>query len=812
MEVIQFETNAHREKVGMSVNGIFSTRVAPRKCGWWVLLCFPLVALGQEPPTRDQTPDERLAEVVITGSRIARPDLDRLQPTTVIGSQLFDERGYTDAGQALQDVPAFGIQPSSAVNTQNPFGIAQSFVDLYSLGSQRTLTLVNGRRFVSSNSASLGGPANPGDQVDLNVIPTKLIDRIETVSVGGAPIYGSDAIAGTVNIILKKDYQGFDVDAQTGVSNQGDAWNYRVRALGGTNFAAGRGNITVVGELSKSDGLVGTDRKDFSSDLDFLQPATPGNFSTVLTPNRTANPFSTSGVPYVDDFFYSPGLPPSAIGITNASGQPLAFAPGSSALQPYSLGQPTGNPVYSEGGGGIRASQFSNLLSPLERINFDQLGNFKINDHLNVFNEAWFSETHATNLVAQPAYNTTLFGPPGTLMGDFKININNPFLSTTDRQTISSALLAYQQSGFPLSALLGGPPGVPLDPNWSPDTFYVGRADADLQSGQATATEVLGRGVLGLGGDFSVGARNFTWEAAMNYGYSRNDSAVPGYVFQNVQNALNATVGSAGNIVCAGSPVAAPIATESSACAPLNIFGAGSPSAAARAYITHLADASSIDTQRDGTLNISGPIITLPAGDWKFAAGYENRRESARFSPDDYYTGGFGQLVATPVSGAYITNEVYSETLLPVFAPAMDIPALYKVELEGAIRHVDNSSVGSSNTWTAGLRWSPIEDIQFRGNRTTSIRAPAVTELFLPTSTSFEFANDPCDRNFVNQGTSPATRARNCAAAGIDTSTFTSDVVNASVTGNTSGTPTCRARRPFRRPLVLCCGRIGYRG
>ena len=180
------------------------------------LIGLSISAHAQE--QNQQPAADQLQEVVVTGSRIARSDLDRLEPTIVLDSATFDRRGYLDVGQALSENPAFGVQPSSSGNVQSPFGIAQSFVDLYGLGSQRTLTLVDGLRFVSSNTASLNtsGSNNPnggpGDQVDLNVIPTKLIDHIETISVGGAPIYGADAIAGTVNIILKKDYQGLDVD------------------------------------------------------------------------------------------------------------------------------------------------------------------------------------------------------------------------------------------------------------------------------------------------------------------------------------------------------------------------------------------------------------------------------------------------------------------------------------------------------------------------------------------------------------------------------------------------------------------------
>ncbi|MEP6884656.1 MAG: TonB-dependent receptor [Gammaproteobacteria bacterium] len=751
------------------------------------ILAMSMSARAQEKPKSGGASTSELQEIVVTGSRIARPDLDRLEPTTIVNSATFDERGYLDVGQALSEVPAFGIQPSSAVNTQAAFGIAQSFVDLYSLGSQRTLVLVNGRRFVSSNTASFAGsPASPGQQVDLNTIPTKLIERVETISVGGAPIYGADAIAGTVNIILKKDFEGLDVDAQAGVSDHKDAWNYRARALAGTNFADGRGNLTAVLEFNKSDGLTGNARKNFSQDLGFLKPAASGGpFKTVLTSDNAVSSVNTSGIPMLDDGFYAPafGLDPATIGITSPTGQLLAFGPGKSTLQPYNLGTQTGNPIFWKGGDGIRLSQFSNLLSPQERINFDTLGHFALTDHLNLFTEGWFSETHATNIIAQPAYNAALFGGGGTVNGNFIVAANNPFLSAADQALIQNELNAYGAAQ---------PFGPFLDPNWDGRHFYLGRANTDLESGVATASQVLARGVVGLNGDFSIGYRNFTWEVAANYGSSSNTSHQPAYVFQNVQNALNSTLNSSGQIVCAGNPVAAPIATASSTCAPLNLFGLGSPSLLARQYITHLAEAQSVDTQRDLTANLTGDVVKLPAGEVKVALGFENRRETAKFTPDSFYTGGFGQLSASDVSGAYHTNELYAETQIPIFAPAQDIPVFHSLELDGAIRRVDNSIAGSANTWTAGLIWSPVKDVQLRANKTRSIRAPAVTELFLPSSTGFEFANDPCDAAFIGQGTAPATRAKNCAAAGIP-SGFVSNVVNATAQGTTSGNATLQS-------------------
>jgi outer membrane receptor protein involved in Fe transport len=748
---------------------------------------------AQDKPKQAAASGEELQEVVVTGSRISRPDLDRLQPTTIVTSANFDDRGYLDVGQALAELPAFGVSPSSPANTQAGFGIAQNFVDLYGLGSQRTLVLVNGRRFVSSSTASLNGAGannpvgGPGQQVDLNVVPTKLIDRVETISVGGAPIYGADAIAGTVNIILKKDFQGVDIDAQTGVSNQEDAWNYRLRALAGQNFADGRGNITGVVEFTKTDGLKGTDRSVYSQDLGFLAPATPGKFQTVLTPANSVPQVNFGGIPLLDDVFFSPpifGVPNTAFGVTNPAGQLLAFGNAGNKLIPYNTGLQTGNPIFNEGGDGLRLSSVSNLLSPTERINADLLGNFKINDNIGAFAEGWFSEIHSTNLLAQPAYNAAIFGTGGTVNGNFVININNPFLSAGDRALIQNALNKYAANP-PLGGFAyGGAGGYPA---WNTSQFYLSRANIDLQSGFATATQVLARGVVGLNGDFSIGERSFNWEIALNYGESNGNQVNPSYVFQNVQNALNSTLNAAGQIVCAGHPVNGPTTTVSSTCAPLDVFGNGSPSLAARQYITHLAEAQSINTQRDATANFGGDVWKLPAGEWKVAVGFENRRESAEFNPDNFYLQDLGQAQVSAVSGAYHTNEVYAETLVPIFEPAQDIPGLHRLEFEGAARRVDNSVAGSATTWTEGVKWAPTQDVQFRANRTKSIRAPAITELFLPSATVFSFASDPCDKNFYNQGTAPATRKKNCQSAGIDPTTFVSNVVNASAIGTTSG-------------------------
>jgi len=737
------------------------------------------LALAQQKAKQDK--DDVLEEVVVTGSRIARPDLDRLEPTTVVSAATMDQRGYTDVGAALSELPGFGVPPSNASNVQSTNGIAQSYVDLYGLGSQRTLTLVEGRRFVSGNSPAAGGAVAPGGQVDLNTIPTKLIERVETISVGGAPIYGADAIAGTVNIILKHNYEGLDLDVQVGESGRQDAASRRIRALWGTNFADGKGNVTWSAEYSDAKGLLGTARPEYAKDLSFIKPLTSSPYTQTLVSGLTVTGINFGGLPLVDDFFFAPGIgiPAAAYGVTNAAGQVLAFPSvphAGTSLVPYNLGSTFyNNPVFSSNGDGERLSQTTNLLSPLQKLNTQVLGSYQLNDSVRLFGEAWFSSTHAQNLIAQPQYNTFFFGSAGQPNGNIKIDINNPFLSAADRASIQSALNAY------------GAGGGMMDPAWNNHTFYLSRANMDLQSGVATGDQITDRFVLGAEGKFSVAERNYHWEVSGNWGYNRNTSVQPSVIWQNFLNAVNAVTDANGHIVCAPGAVNAAVSSVSSTCAPLNLFGNGSPSQASRDYITHLASASSITTQRDFVANIDGDLFKLPAGEAKGSLGFENRRESADFRPDSFYTGAFGESAAVlPIGGSYTTNELFGELLIPITSAAQNLPLLRSTEFEAAARRVNNSIAGNSTTWTAGLHWSPIQDLMFRGNKTHSIRAPAVTELFLPSVPTYSFANDPCDVNYIGQGLDPATRAKNCSAAGIPTG-FNSNVVNATALGTNSG-------------------------
>jgi iron complex outermembrane receptor protein len=711
--------------------------------------------------------------IIVTGSRIARPELDTLQPTTVIGAQQIESRGYTNVIQALQELPAFGPPGNSGVGAQSSFGPAQSFVDFFGLGSQRTLTLVNGRRFVSSNTASIFGPVSAGSQVDLNNIPISLIERIDVVAVGGAPIYGSDAIAGTVNLILKKDYEGIEVTGEYGISEQGDAPDRRISALVGKNFSENRGNITLSGEYNKVGGFTASDRSVTEEGLRFGTPpaGTATSFTRLLYPAQRYTAFTAGGVPFSTDTYLVGNS-----GIRNAAGTVLQFGADGS-LVPLDQGTVLRQGYITSGGNGFDLPAQSNLLTNSERYLGTALASYQFSEHINAFGEAWYSHSKGTNIIDQPNYNTALFDAAGTADGNLAININNPYLRPADRATIAANLAPGQ------------------------DTFYVGRALSDLTPGRSQATVETYRFVGGFNGDFSFGERKFTWEVSANYGHSRTTGNNQELVQQNFANALDAVTDASGNIICRPGYTSASIATGSSTCAPLNIFGVNNASQAARDYIFAEARPISNNSQLVFNANVQGDVFALPGGNLKFSLGYEHRREKTSFDPGNYYAGElqadgtrvqYGRTIPIGgISGQFHTNEVFGELTAPIISPETDVRFLKVFELDGSARYVQNSLSGGDLTWTAGGRLGFFTGVTFRGNFTRSIRSPAITEVFNPTSQAFDVGSDPCDARYVGSGPNPANRRANCVAAGIaDPTNFVSNysdfTIPVSVSGNSA--------------------------
>jgi outer membrane receptor protein involved in Fe transport len=749
-------------------------------------------------------------EIIVTGSRIPRPNFDSAQPMVVLGGEQIEQRGYTNVADALEELPAFGVpgsNPVGAANQAGEFGSGQNFVNFFGLGDQRTLTVVNGRRFVSSNTASIFGPTGTnGSQVDFNILPTLLIDRIETIAVGGAPIYGSDAIAGTINVITKRNFQGIQLDAQNGITSRGDAREYRIRGAAGTNFADGRGNIVVSAEYNKQAGLTYADRRGHRLNSYFTTPADPtAPFANAYLEDRRLPSLAQYGIPAVSDFFFvtSPdraaefaplfGTPfPFQVGVTDNPGDPLVGNPlvfnSEGNLVPIDFGEEMGDFLTSNGGNGFELP--GSLLAPTRRYTAVALAQYQVNDNVRVFGEGWYANSKGTQFTGQPEYNSYHFGFAGEPGGSFIIDLDNPFLSPQAR-----GIIAENLANNPLTD----------DPN----SFLLGRANVDITSGVATSTVELYRFVGGLDGTFNAFGRELNFELVGNYGKSTTKGRGRAIVQQNLYNAINAVRDGSGNIVCAPGYQNAAIATISSTCAPLNPFG-NSVSQAARDYITTITNPSADNEQWVGTASVSGSLFDLPGGDVRFALGYEHRREEASFDPGAFYTGApdpdpttddngdgiadndripFGQSVAMdPVAGSFDTNEVFAELTVPLVNQDQGIPLVRSLELNGAFRYIDHSRAGGDPTYTLGATYQPVRDITFRGNYTRSVRSPAITEYFNPRSQIFTTADDPCDARFLGAGPDPATRQANCAAGGLPAD-FSSRIVDRTTAGTFSGNP-----------------------
>ena len=751
--------------------------------------------------------------IVVTGSRIPKPNFDTVEPAVVVNSAQLEARGFNTAAEALNELPTFGIPGNSPVGAgqQGAFGTGQSFVNFLGLGDQRTLVLVNGRRFISSNTSGLFGATSAGEQVDLAQINTKLIDRVETIAIGGAPIYGSDAIAGTINVILKKDYDGIDIDGQQGFSDQGDAKNYRIRALVGRNFAGGRGNVTLSGEYNKGDGLLWNDRKVLRQETFYDVCPPTSSFSQCLYSNlrnpvfggETGTPL-VGGPPIGADLPLSPDSdallfgPGTSFGVQDASGNDLFFSH-AGALIPLDYGTTPGGPGNALntfnviGGNGYDAGATLQILSATERYNANLIGHFDISDNIRVHGEGWYAHSKSTQLRNQPIYNCGgCFGvAPGGPGGSLIINVNNPFLTADQRAIILDNIennpLSDRNIGCSLAQSDEEAAENCGENRPDQDYFYLTRANTDLSTGHATFSDTLYRIVGGVEGNFNALGGKWNWEIVGNYGRSKTVGKELQVNEQNFQNAVNAVDDGSGNAVCAPH-TNSPFPTLSDTCVPLNLFGSGRSSPAALNYILSKAGGSTANTQRVFTADVSGPLFKLPGGDFSIALGAETRHETSDFEPSAFYRGGpdpdptvdenedgdptddfvsfYQGVPIQPVKGKFTTKELFGEINADIISPNNDIPAIYSLDAQAAARYVHHSVAGGAVTWTVGSRYAPVRDIAFRGNFTHAIRAPSIQESTIPTSTFFSSATDPCDKDNLGLGPNPATRAANCASSG----------------------------------------------
>lgn len=690
--------------------------------------------------------------ITVTGSRIRNPSVENMEPTQFIDQSYLTDRNFVNAADALNDLPIIrgSITPNG---NQGETGVGVNFVNIFGLGSQRSLTLVNGRRVVSSNSPANAGLANPGVQVDLNIIPTALVERIDIVSIGGAPVYGSDAIAGTINFILKDNFEGAEFNATAGVTEQGDSFRYQVDGTFGTNFAGGRGNITASVFYQQQDGLLANARANERAALAGCSNAPDIDRTTNLNPNIGPNTSTSDGVPAIVlcSGFGLPGITQG--GVVDLSGGAGFFSPAARAqnfvfnsdgtLRPLDPGTQD-RAFFGRGGDAFRFADFEQLTSDLERFSVTVFSNYDLTEGVELFFEGMYFESVGTNLVEQPGFNTSLLG--GSL-GAVRFRASNPLLTTQARNTL---LALGDDDNDPTTERL----------------FEISRVNLDLANTSTSTENQLMRFVGGVRGDFqAIGDRTWNYEASFNYGRSRIVDLRQDIDVQNYLNSVSECRTDLGFSAFPDLEDARGIApTNDPNCSPVSLFGFGTATDEAIDYITFENRNISQLEQYIFNANVGGDLFDLFSNPVSFNVGYEFRRETGIFDASEPAEQGRGlNSAVADISGEFEIHEVFGEVFVPIITPSNDF-FINRLDVFGRVRRVDNSVNGSFTAWSAGGAFGIIPDVTFRGNYTRSFRAPAITELFAPQITTRGFVSDFCSPQSIRAGAVPDIRERNCNA------------------------------------------------
>lgn len=703
---------------------------------------------------------EASERLVVTGSRIRRIDLETSTPVSTISAERIQTRGYTNAADALLDSPlsSGSSTPRNVDYNGSAIGSGQYFISLANLGSQRTLTLVNGRRMVSSNSS---GNGSGGNQVDASIIPVGLIDRIEIVQVGGAAVYGTDAIAGVVNYILKDDFEGLELDGQYSDSSAGDYGVTSLRGTFGKNFLEQRANLAVNLEYSDSPYLMATERE-----------ATARGYATAANPDYDGpGSGETARLPILDRRFaeynehgvlFSVPAPLPSFFVSH-DGAPLQFDANGN-LRPYDPGTYY-QPAFSSGGDGYRYAGLSALHSSVERLNANLLGHLDLENGMRLSSEVLFSGTERIDPQGTQIYNATLLEGADAAI---PFTLDNPFLTDQARKTLQEA--SYFIPGQGDLPYVGQP-------------IYLSKAWEDLvHSREIRDRTDTFRALVSLEGDWYSGGRYFYWTLSGSHAETRGSHRAWGLDQERFENAISAVRNSDGQIVCADRSAAG--------CAPINPFGNGNVSEAAREYISTRFRHDYDNRQQNFLATLGGTLWELPAGEIPFSVGYEYRVEKAAFSPNDAAAAGVGRdQPVLGIAGRYHTHEVSGELDIPLLE---GLRFAREVDLNTAVRLVDNSLAGNEFVWNAGLNWQFNDQLKFRATRGRSFRTPSLTELFLPErSQSMAASHDPCDQRNIDAGLSPDVRRANCQAMfderGMDGRGFVSNAQNVSIRGVLSG-------------------------
>ncbi|WP_454831852.1 TonB-dependent receptor domain-containing protein [Pseudoxanthomonas wuyuanensis] len=669
-----------------------------------IVLAIATGAAAGFPAAAQEAQTTTLDRIEVTGSRIRQVDVESEAPVLTITRADIEKQGFQSIADILQNISATGAPAiSRAMPLSSGENVGGQFINMRNLGTTRTLVLVNGKRLGIST----------GGLQDISLIPTAAVERIEVLKDGASSIYGSDAIAGVINIITRSNFEGASANTYYGQYDEGDGETTRADFVMG--FTGDRGSLTAAVEYRKEEEVMAADR-EFSA---YPQ----GQWH----PTRGWTTVSQWGVINL----------PSALGGNRVLD---AGADWRDINNYHALNTNTGTTAADPNGSTADKSntnQQTHLRTPLESRSLFVDGIFDINDHVRFRGNMMYSEREAERQIAGYPFQSAAFG-----LQMSEDSYYNP-VGTHHGYAAPQAVTFWRR------------------------TWEVPRVDKP--------TSTTWRFAAGLEGSFEAGERIFDWD--VGYLYNNNKVTQQNYGNMNLARVAQAIgpsfLNAQGQVQCGTAANPIPLAS----CVPWNPFipygrvgdGGLSGNQALQDFLFQTLNSTGETETKVFSANLAGSLFSLPGGDLGFAIGAESRKESGRFTPDAMaVTGNSTTLAGGPTQGSYSVDEIYGELSIPVLA---DLPGAQELSFSVATRYSDYDTFGDTLNSKFGFKWKPIESLLVRGTYAEGFRAPTINDLYGGGSQTFSFFTDPCDTLFGASASNPAVRAR-CAQDIANADTF----------------------------------------
>jgi iron complex outermembrane recepter protein len=657
-----------------------------------------------------------LEEVVVTGSRIARDPGSYVGPMTILRGDIVTADPNFSLNDSLSRLPSIGAQGVNRNASNGGRGI--NFTEIHQLGVERTLVMMNGRRMVST---ILGGNSLG---VDLQTIPVNMLDRVEVLADGASSVYGSDAVAGVVNLIPRTNFEGFEIGFGTGTPQDDGGEHWDASVLFGVQGSRG---FFIAGVTAVFDGDVDFQDRDFSK-IPLLGQADAGG-GLILN-------------------LVGSGIAPEGR-VIEAGGPNIIFIPDANAGTSYT---PYDTFCLSAASGGDASGSIDCILRQGHRFNYNDIptGVSLINEN-RAMNFAGVGEYNFDNGVTGYV-NTSVFYREGRLnftplpvqgaAGRFTDLVQVPF---TNPNIPADALALIQSTTATLCA------ADPTLARCTRDRFQMSYRGLDFGPRVFDYDADTLSGTFGLKGRMDLFGNSWRWDAWATLGRSELYEVTRGQLnVANLQRAVDPDA-CALDSACPKDALGNPT---------LNIFGRGPKTAAEIAYVTFDDQERTEYDMRHFAFTLAGSLAALPAGDLGFAGGVEYREEEGGVDTSGVVQAGdSGGNFAEPTRGRYDVKEIYAELAIPLLR---DQPGAEALDVDIAGRWSDYNTFGSEFTYKGSVSWQPVQQLRFRGTYGTGYRAPNIMELFGGVSDTFLSVSDPCRTPISN-----ANVQANCTAAGV---------------------------------------------